>query len=357
MVGMTESYQHLLKMKRHGNLYEKITDIENIRQAFFDARRGKSKKRSIQRCEKRLDEVCAEIREMLVTKTYKTSPYKTMIIHEPKTRQIFNLPFCPDRIIHHALMRVIEPIWEGLFISDSYACIKGRGLHGGSRKTMEYVRKYKYCLKMDISKFYPSVDHDVLYGIIEKKIKCQDTLWLLREIIYSVPDGKNVPIGNYTSQWMGNLYLNELDQYLKHEHMVKAYVRYCDDFCLFHNDKAYLGRMAVIIREFLSDRLKLTLSKCDLFPVSRGVDFLGYRHFPDHVLLRKSTATRMKRRLRKLPLLLARGLMTIEQFRSTLASVSGWLRWGNTHNLQLHLDIDSLRGIIDDGGRQAEAVR
>jgi len=344
-------------MKRHGKLFAKITDPENILQAFLDARRGKTQKRDIRRCMKHMDEACSRIREMLTAKTYKTSPYRTMMIHEPKTRMIFNLPFFPDRVIHHALMRILEPIWQGLFITDSYACIKGRGLHSGSRRTMEYTRKYKYCLKMDISKFYPSVDHDILYAIIQRKIKCADTLWLLKEIVYSVPDGKNVPIGNYTSQWMGNLYLNELDQFLKHEHRVKAYLRYCDDFCIFHNDKSYLNRMAGIIKEFLSERLKLTLSKCDLFPVSRGVDFLGYRHFPDHVLLRKSTATRMKRHLRKLPVLLAKNRISTDQYRSTLASVNGWLRWGNTHNLSLHLRLDSLRKAIEDDGRRSEALQ
>jgi retron-type reverse transcriptase len=334
-----------------------ITDVENIRAAFYDARSGKSKKPSVRRCEERLDEACSEIREMLVNKTYRTSPYRTMIIHEPKTRLIFNLPFFPDRIIHHALMRVVQPIWERLFISDSYACIRGKGLHSGSRKTMEYVRKYKYCLKLDISKFYPSVDHDILFRIIQRKIKCPDTLRLFREIVYSVPDGKNVPIGNYTSQWMGNLYLNELDQYLKREHGIKAYIRYCDDFCLFHDDKKYLGYMAEIIRSFLTEHLKLTLSKCDLFPVSRGVDFLGYRHFHDHILLRKSTAVRIRRRLKKLPTLFFKGLLSQEQCRSVLASVSGWLRWANTHHYQLRLKIDELRGLFENGGGLQASVQ
>ena len=343
-------------MKRHGKLFSQITDLENIRQAFLDAKRGKKKKNAIRRCEDNLDLVCKQIQEMLITKAFRTSAYRTMFIYVPKKRQIFDLPFYPDRIIHHALMRVIEPIWQGLFISNSFACISGRGIHSGSRKTMEYTRSYKYCLKMDIRKFYPSVDHDVLFSIVQKKIKCPDTLWLLKDIIYSVPDGKNVPIGNYTSQWLGNLYLNELDQFLKHEHHVQAYLRYCDDFCIFHDDKKYLGRMAKIIEEFLASNLKLTLSKCDLFPVSRGVDFLGYRHFPDHVLLRKSTATRMKRRLNKLPELLARLIISPEQYRSTLASITGWMKWANSRNLQLHLKMESLRKAIEYDHGMLKAV-
>jgi hypothetical protein len=258
-------------------------------------------------------------------------------------------------------MRVLEPIWTKMFHPHSFACIRGRGLHAGSRLTMEYVRRYRYCLKMDVSKFYPSVDQEILFGIVCRKIKCADTLWLLREIIYSYPGGKNVPIGNYTSQWLGNLYLNELDQWLTHARRVKAYVRYCDDFCLFHDDKRYLRYLAGEIETFLRDRLKLTLSKNDVFPVTQGVDFLGYRHFPDHVLLRKSTATRMKRRLRRLPLELGTGMITPDQYRSTLSSISGWLRWANTHHFQLNLQIRQLREVLgdDEGTRptNGEALR
>lgn len=344
-------------MRRHGNLFSKIIDAENIRQAYYDAKRGKAKKAAIRWCEDHSDTVVSNIQGMLANKTFTTSHYRTMLIYVPKTRTIYDLPFYPDRIIHHALMRVLEPIWSGLFIADSYACLPGRGIHAGSRRTMEYVRKYQYCLKMDISKFYPSVDHDVLFDIAQKKIKCPDTIWLLKDIIYSVPDGKNVPIGNYTSQWMGNLYLNELDQFLKHDHHVKAYIRYCDDFLIFHDDKKYLGLMAQVIKEFLADKLKLQMSKCDLFPVSRGVDFLGYRHFPGHILLRKSTATRVKRRLRKLPLLLSGNKINSEQYRSTLASISGWMKWANTRNFQIHLQIESLRKVIDHHGGQSKTIQ
>jgi retron-type reverse transcriptase len=238
-------------MKRHGKLFNKIVDIENIRQAYKEAAKGKKKKKIVVWCESHLDEVCKNISEMLITKKYKTSRYRTMMIYRPKKREIYDLPFYPDRIVHHALMRVIEPIWEKLFIVNSYACIRGRGLHSGSTMTMSYVRKYKYCLKMDISKFYPSINHEVLYGIVEHKIKCPDTLWLLKEIIHSVPGGKNVPIGTILAN-VWKLYLNELDQYLKHKHHVKAFVRYCDDFCIYHNDKKYLNQISKTIEGYLA---------------------------------------------------------------------------------------------------------
>jgi hypothetical protein len=208
---------------------------------------------------------------------------------------------------------------------------------------MDFIRRAgpgSYCLKMDISKFYPSVDHEILYKIMKKKIKCKDTLWLLEDIVFSVPGGKNVPIGNYTSQWFGNLYMNEVDQYLKHHHHVKYYMRYCDDFLILHPDKDYLNTLLVDIEEFLSDKLELTLSKKALFPVSQGIDFLGYRHFPEYILLRKSTQKRFKKRIQELPLEYLEGKITKDQYRSSLASMMGWLRWCNSHNLSKAMGLE-----------------
>jgi len=329
-------------MRRHGNLFSRIIDLDNLRLAFARARRGKSWQNAVQRVERNLAENLDNLRESLAGKTFCTSPYRTKVIHEPKTRTIYRLPFYPDRIVQHALMNVIEPIWDGMFIADSYACRQGKGLHAGSRKTMKLVRKYRYCLKGDISKFYPSIDHNILFVLVQQKIKCPDTLWLLRNIVYSVPGGKNVPIGNFTSQWFGNLYMNELDRLVKHDLKVEGYVRYCDDFCLFHEDKRFLHEALGRIRTFLVERLRLRLSKEDIFPVGRGVDFLGYRHFPKYLLLRKSTAKRVKARVRKLPDLLAWGKLSLEQFRSSLASTLGWLKWANAHNFRRSLGIDEL---------------
>ena len=329
-------------MKRHGNLYPQIVQYDNIILAYEKARKGKRWQDTIKRFEKHLEDNILKIQEALINKTFTTSPYTMMTIHEPKKRIIYKLPFNPDRIVHHALMNILEQIWSGLFLSDSYACRRGYGLHAASRRTMEHIRtvgRNGYCLKLDISKFYPSVDHDIMFDIVQRKIKCKGTLWLLANIIYSIPGGKNVPIGNYTSQWLGNLYLNELDQYLKHEYHIKNYVRYCDDFLILHNDKGFLNVIAHVITEFVQNRLDMKLSKCDLFPIKRGIDFVGYRHFPEYVLLRKSTALRIKKRLKKLPLEFKSGIITSEQYRSILASIRGWLRWANTNNLQLNMGL------------------
>lgn len=329
-------------MKRHGNLFDSITSVDNLHLAYRNARRGKAWQYTVKNFDRNAEENLTAIQQSLVQKTFKTSPYKTKIITEPKVREIYILPFAPDRIVQHALMNVIEPIWEGLFISDSYACRKGKGIHAGSRRTMEFVRQNKYVLQCDISKFYPSMDHDVLYELVQKKIKCKGTLSLLKNIIYSVPGDKNVPIGNYTSQWFGNLYLNEIDQLLKHQYKVKHYLRYCDDFCLFHDDKQFLNEMKLVIKDFAATKLKFRLSKCELFPVSDGVDFLGYRHFRNYVLLRKSTAKRISKRLQILSKLYEAGRITIDHIRASIASSQGWLKWANTKNLQVALQINTM---------------
>jgi hypothetical protein len=346
LVGKPEAMPLLRMMRRHGNLWKEIISSENIQIAYKKSILGKSKMRNVRRFSKNAEIRLEKIQISLIEKTFTTSKYTEKIVYEPKKRIIYVLPFAPDRIVQHALMNVVEPIWEKLFINDSYACIIGKGIHKGSNRTMEYVRRNKYCLKCDVSKFYPSVDQEILFRIIKQKIKCPDTLWLIGDIIHSFPGGKNVPIGNYTSQWFGNLYLNELDTFVKVNLQARYghidYIRYCDDFCLYHDDKKILHDCAKRIQEFLSEKLLLKLSKCDVFPVTRGVDFLGYRHFDNYILLRKSTAKRVRRRMLRLPLQYAQGRITAEQFRSSVGSTWGWLKHANTRNLMVKMDFEKL---------------
>lgn len=331
-----------LFMKRYGNLYDQITDIDNIRYAYQKARKGKGWQNTVKKFDKNLEDNLLKIQKSLIDKTFKTSTYKTKIIHEPKKRVIYKLPFSYDRIVQHALMNVVEPIWDKMFISDSYACRVGKGIHAGSKRTMELIRRNKYCLKCDISKFYPSINHDIAYEIICRKIKDKEVLWLFKDIVYSMPGGVNIPIGNYTSQWIGNLYLNEVDQRVKHIYKVKDYIRYCDDFILFSNDKKKLHEILLDLEKFLNEKLKLKLSKKSIFPVSQGVDFLGYRHFKKYVLLRKSTVKRVKKRLRTLPYQYRKEKINKEQYLSSLSSTNGWLKWANSYHLRKSLQIDSL---------------
>jgi retron-type reverse transcriptase len=318
-------------LKRHGNLWDKIISYDNLYLAYKRASKGKSTRRAVKKFEADIRGNLLKLQKSLIQKTFTTSKYKSKTIYEPKQREIYILPFYPDRIVQHALLQVLIPIWDNLMIYDSYACRVGKGMHIASKKTMSHVKNYDYCLKCDISKFYPSINHDILLNIIKRKIKCKSTLYLLEDIVKSFPGETNTPIGNYTSQWFGNLYMNELDTYVKA--YIKPYIRYCDDFVIFDNDKAFLNAVAKDIEVFLHEKLKLKYSKCNVFPTSQGVDFLGYRHFKGYLLLRKSTTKRVKKRLPVLLNKLKKGNITKEQYQSSIASTKGWLKWANTYNL------------------------
>ena len=334
-------------MKRKGNLYARIIDRQNLEIAFDKAKKGKTWQDTVKSAEANREQLLDQLEIMLKNHEFKTSPYRTKTIYEPKKRTIYILPFFPDRIVQHAIMNIVEPYWDSLMHYHSYACRKGKGQHKGSTKCMEYIREKPYCLKCDISKFYPSVNHKILYKIISRKIKCKYTLEMMKEIIESVPGETNVPIGNYLSQWMGNIYLNELDNYVKHILRVKYYIRYCDDFVLF-GDKSELAALIPKIQNFVDTKLQMRLSKCDLFPVTRGIDFLGYRHFPDnYVLLRKTTAKRVKKRVKGLLWKVKHGKMSKETALGSIESTKGWIKWANTHNLALSLNLDEVRKKIE----------
>lgn len=333
-------------MERHGNLFDRITHPDNLYAAYRAAAKGKRWQKAVKRFEEDVPGNLLALQKALCTGQYRTAKYKTRRIHEPKKRIIYILPFYPDRIVQHAVVRVLEPIWDPLFITDSYASRKGKGMHRGSAKAMRFIRNYDYVLKADISKFYPSIDQAVLMGIIKRKIKCPPTLSLLEEIVYSYPGGKNTPIGNYTSQWFGNLYLNELDMAVKHDLKCRAYVRYCDDFVIFSNDKKCLHQIKAWIERFLLGTLRLRFSHWAVAPLTTGLDFLGYRHWRHKILARKATVKRVKCRLKRLAVRLAQGDYDVQKARSSLASTEGWLLWCNSYNLRKALNLSELKAQV-----------
>ena len=334
-------------MKRLGNIYSKIISRENLELAFDKAKKGKTWQDKVKYAEAHRKELLDKLETVLRKRRYKTSPYRTKVIYEPKKRIIYILPFYPDRIVQHAIMNVLEPYWDRIMHYHSYACRKGKGQHKGSRQCMKYIKQSPYCLKCDISKFYPSVNHEILYRILQRKIKCKYTLELLQEIIDSVPGESNVPIGNYLSQWLGNMYLNELDDFVKHTLHIKRYIRYCDDFVLF-GEKHELADIIPLIKAFVCDRLSMKMSKCDLFPVTRGIDFLGYRHFPnDYILLRKSTAKRVRKRIKGLVWEVKHGKKSKRSAIGSIESTKGWIRWANTHNLAMKLQLEEVKKTIE----------
>lgn len=277
-------------MKRINNLYQKIYSIENLQMADSIARKGKLKQPGVISHDKKREANILQLHEMLKNKTYKTSEYTTFTIFEPKERLIFRLPYFPDRITHHAVMLQLEKIFVSTFTIDTYSCIKKRGIHAAAnavKKSLQDKYRTQYCLKLDIKKFYPNVDHEILKQLLRKKIKDNDLLWLLDGIIDSA-DG--LPIGNYLSQYLANFYLTYFDHWIKEEKRVKYYFRYADDMVILSDSKTYLHELLSEMRKYLDEKLRLAIKdNYQIFPVnSRGIDFVGYVFFHTHTRLRKT---------------------------------------------------------------------
>lgn len=314
-------------MKRIGNLYEQIYDIDNLILADKLASKGKSKQYGIILHRRRKMENLKLLRSMLIDKSYRTSAYSTFKIYEPKERDIFSLPYFPDRILHHAIMNVLEPVFVSCFTADTYSCIKGRGIHAASDALGSAMNDYDntdYCLKLDIKKFYPSIDHDILKALLRRKFKDPDLLWLLDGIIDSAP---GVPIGNYLSQYFANFYLTYFDHWIKEVKRVKYYFRYADDIVIPGRSKAELHLLLFEIKNYLWNNLKLTVKQnYQIFPIeARGIDFVGYKRYHTKVLLRKGIKQRFARMLKK------------NKNPQSVASYLGWTKHCNARNLEQKL--------------------
>ena len=276
-------------MKRLNNLFEKICSIENLHLADAKARKGKSAQYGVRLHDKNKEVNILMLHAMLKNKTYKTSAYKTFTITEPKERLVFCLPYFPDRITHHAIMNILEPVFTSMFTNDTYSCIKGKGIHAAAKSLQRYLKDVsgtQYCLKLDIKKFYPNIDHEILKQLLRRKIKDADLLWLLDEIIDSA---EGLPIGNYLSQYFANFYLTHFDHWLKETIGVKYYLRYADDLVILADNKTYLHKILADIRCYFTENLKLTIKdNYQIFPVdARGIDFVGYVFYHTHTRLRK----------------------------------------------------------------------
>lgn len=315
-------------MKRYGKLFEKIIDINNLVRAHNNARKRKTKNPEVQKVDGDVLGYCTQIREMLVRGTFTTSKYHIFnIVDRGKEREICDLPYFPDRIVHWAIMQVLEPIFCSHFIAQTYAAIPGKGTHRALQQLHEYMDDKEgtaYCLKLDVKKFFPHVNGEILKALLRKKIKCERTLWLLDDIVDSYDNG--LPIGNYTSQYFGNYYLSYFDHWIKEVKGVKYYLRYMDDIIILHSSKEYLHELKREIDEYFAN-LKLTVKgNWQIFPtLVRGVDFVGYRSFEGYTLLRKPTKKRLKAATKRLLFKVQSGKPLTTSDRSVIGSYHGIL--------------------------------
>lgn len=325
-------------MKRIGNLYERIISIENLQLADEKARKGKTHSYGVRIHDKHREANILALHETLKQRAFKNSDYSTFSIFEPKERLIFRLPYYPDRILHHAIMNVLEPIWVGLFTDDSYSCIKGKGIHGamrGVKRAMKARENTRYCLKLDIRKFYPSIDHNILKTIIRRKIKCKDTLALLDTIIDSA-DG--VPIGNYLSQYFANIFLTYFDHWVKEVKRVKHYFRYADDMVFLSDSKEELHGLLADIKTYLST-LNLSLKGNEqIYPIAynredrhgRGLDFVGFVFYRNQTLIRKGIKKNFCRKAARLNKL---HCLDVKEYRQAICGWLGWAKYSDSRNL------------------------
>lgn len=350
-------------MKKIRNIYEKICDFENLYQAYLEARKCKRYRQDVLQFSANLEENLIQIQNELIYKTYKVGRYREFFVYEPKKRLIMALPF-KDRVVQWAIYRQLNPIFDKQFIYDSYACRVGKGTHKAADRLQYWLRqvarkptKYYY-LKLDITKYFYRINHQILMEILQKKIDDPDLIWLLDTIINCedtkfglpldtdpgecAPEDRladvGMPIGNLTSQMFANLYLNEVDQYAKHELRLHYYIRYMDDIIILHYDKKYLHAIKDDIERFLNDNLALQLNgKTAIRPISCGIEFVGFRIWPTHRKLKKKTALKMKHRLKYLQKAYARGEIGFDEVNASMQSYFGLLKHCNSYNLRKKL--------------------
>lgn len=326
-------------MKRVKNLYNKIISLENLELADMNARKGKSNNYGVRMHDRNREQNLLKLHDALLMKTYHTSKYDIFTIYEPKERIIYRLPYYPDRIVHHAIMNVLEPIWYRVFTSNTYSCIKGRGINGCMEAVNKIINKFEgrplYCLKIDIRKFYPSINHDVLKSILLKKIADKDLLWLLFEIIDSA-DG--LPIGNYLSQYLANLYLSYFMHYTK-EVLKLDSTEYADDICFFCDNKERLHDDFIKIKRYIEDKLKLKVKdNWQIFPIAenrydksgRALDYVGFKFYRKQRLIRKGIKKNFCRAVSSLN---KRDNISETDYKRGICSWLGWAKHSDSKNL------------------------
>ncbi len=340
-------------MKRYGNLWPQVIDFSNLLQASRQAQQGKRYRPNVLDFNYNLDQELLCLQTELAAHTYTPGNYRTFRIRDPKSRLISAAPY-RDRVVHHALCNIIVPLIEQTFIPDTYANRSGYGTHRALNRFTQFARTSRYILQCDIRKYFPNLDHGILKEILRKKIKCPDTLWLIDRIIDgSNPQGedaeyfpgddlltplqrrKGLPIGNLTSQFFANVYLNGLDHCLKEQLKTRKYLRYVDDFALFSDDRPFLEAARGAIVDYLTTlRLNLHPLKSQLFETCYGANFVGFRILPDRIRVRNDNLRRVRQRFRQLQQDYTAGEITLSDLKQRLQSWEAHLMHGDTHRLR-----------------------
>lgn len=328
-------------------IFHDAVSISNLLDAWNEFKRGKRKKKDIAEFEMRLEDRIFRLHRELTDKTYTHDPYFDFYVCDPKRRHIHKATVA-DRVLHQAVFRVLYPIFDKHFIYDSYSSRNNKGTHAGvdrlisaCRKETKNWRTIAYALKCDIRKFFDSIDHTILRRLIVKKVTDPDMLWLIDIIFQSFEKrpGKGLPLGNVTSQLYANIYLNELDQFAKHELKARRYFRYCDDFVIVHPDKKFLESLLPRIQEFLTETLEMQLhpNKIEIRKISQGVDFLGYVILPHTTVVRTRTKQRIIRKMKQVQKDFMQQKISKERFQNTKASFLGVLSHGRNGKLSRHI--------------------
>ena len=321
--------------------YSNLISIENLFQAWSEFRKGKAKRFDVQEFERNLEDNLFALHQKLKNKTYRHGNYYSFYVHDPKQRHIHKARVS-DRVIHHLLYTFLYKLFDKTFIYDSYSCRLKKGTHKGLKRLGVFTRKVSqnytvdcWALKCDIKKFFASVDHEVLLRLIKRKIQDEGIIWLIKQIIDSFRsergEGKGMPLGNLTSQVFANIYLNELDQFIKHKLKIKYYLRYADDFLILSSYKDKLQRSLVTIGEFVKKNLNLELhaNKIIFRKLDWGIDFLGYIVLPFYILPRTKTKRRIFKKLKE--------NVDSSSLEQSLQSYLGYLKHANSFKIAQEL--------------------
>ncbi len=323
------------------NKYYKYLSFDRLMEAHKKARRGKGLRDEIILFNLKQEEYIMYLLESLGKKTYKHGGYSTFYVTEPKVRKIEKSRYI-DRVVHRWLVdNFLEPYFVPTFINTSYACLKGRGMHKACLDVQKAMKHCKniwgsyYILKMDVTKYFENIDKRTLLGILERKILDKDLMWLIKEILYAQEKEVGLEIGNYTSQLFANIYLNELDQYVKKELGIKYYFRYMDDAVLFFKNKEEAKYCLEKIKKFLLSKLELCLNrKTQIFKNTQGVNFCGYKINEYRLKIRDKGKRKLKKKIKKLKCLVKNGEISSLEARKYLAGHIGYIKIADTYNLE-----------------------